>query len=74
MHSLYFSLSKQFTNFIFQGNFLVKNVLISEEVDLLQGRISKGVFVRHYLKENISEFKRRVLEGASSLEKTLLTC
>ena len=63
MHSLYFSLSKQFTNFIFQGNFLVKNVLINEEVDLLQGRVSKGVFARHYLKGEIAEFKSRVLEG-----------
>jgi intergrase/recombinase len=55
----------------FNGSFLVKNSLISEEVDLLQGRISKSVFARHYLKENVGEFKNRVLEGNSKLETSL---
>jgi hypothetical protein len=55
----------------FNGSFLVKNGLISEEVDLLQGRVSKTVFARHYLKENIGEFKGRILEGTSKLETLL---
>jgi intergrase/recombinase len=55
----------------FNGSFLVKNGLISEEVDLLQGRVSKSVFARHYLKENIGEFKSRVLEGNNKLETLL---
>ena len=57
----------------FNGSFLVKNGLISEEVDILQGRVSKSVFARHYLKENICEFKDRVLEGESKLEINLLS-
>jgi intergrase/recombinase len=55
----------------FNGSFLVKNGLISEEVDLLQGRVSKTVFARHYLKENIGEFKGRILEANDKLEKLL---
>jgi intergrase/recombinase len=58
----------------FNGSFLVKNGLISEAVNLLQGRVSKSVFARHYLKENIGEFKSRVLDGNNKLEETLLSC
>jgi hypothetical protein len=58
----------------FNGSFLVKNGLISEEVDLLQGRVSRSVFARTYLKENIVDFKNRVLESNSNIEETLLTC
>jgi hypothetical protein len=53
---------------------MAKNGLMSEEIDLLQGRVPKSVFARHYLKENIEEFKSRVLNANSNLEKTLLTC
>ena len=55
----------------FYSSFMAKNGLISEEVDLLQGRVSKSVFARHYLKENVEEFKGRVLEGSSKLETLL---
>jgi intergrase/recombinase len=43
-------------------------ILISEEVDLCQGRIPKSVFARHYLKENLKELSNRVLEGLRALE------
>jgi hypothetical protein len=56
----------------FNGSFLVKNGLISEEVDLLQGRVSKTVFARHYLKENINDFKSRALAGTYNLEKEFI--
>ena len=42
---------------------MARNGLLSEEIELLQGRVPKSVFARHYLKENIGEFKSRVLEA-----------
>jgi len=47
------------------------DLALSEEVDLLQGRISKSVFVRHYLKENPMELRDRTLEALRQLEKSL---
>jgi hypothetical protein len=44
---------------------MAKNEL-SVETYLLQGRITKSVFARHCLKENIEEFKARII---LSLEK-----
>jgi hypothetical protein len=55
----------------FYSSFMAKNGLMSEEIDLLQGRVPKSVFARHYLKENIGEFRIRVLGAYSNLEKTL---
>jgi hypothetical protein len=55
----------------FFASFMVRRNLISEEVDLLQGRISKSVFVRHYLKENPKELRDRTLEALKQLEQTL---
>jgi hypothetical protein len=49
---------------------MVRHNLISEEVDLLQGRVSKSVFVRHYLKENPKELRDRTLEALKQLEQT----
>ncbi|HYA77309.1 MAG TPA: hypothetical protein VEF91_01180 [Verrucomicrobiae bacterium] len=42
-----------------------------EEINLLQGRVSKLVFARHYLKDNIGEFQSIALEGKSKLETLL---
>jgi hypothetical protein len=55
----------------FYSSFMARNGLMSEEIDLLQGRVPKTVFARHYLKENIGEFKNRVLEGNNKLESLL---
>lgn len=55
------------------SSFMARNGLMSEEIDLLQGRVPKSVFVRHYLKKNIGDFKSRVLEGNSKLETLLLS-
>jgi hypothetical protein len=55
----------------YYSSFMAKNGLMSEEIDLLQGRVPKSVFARHYLKENIEEFKARVLDGNSKLETML---
>lgn len=55
----------------FYSTFMARNGLISEEVDLLQGRIPKTVFARHYLKENLDEFRKRVLKTNRKLETLL---
>ena len=55
----------------FYASFMVRHNLISEEVDLLQGRVSKSVFVRHYLKENPAELRDRTLKAITELEQTL---
>lgn len=34
----------------FYSSFMARHGLLSEEVDLLQGRVHKSVFARHYLK------------------------
>jgi intergrase/recombinase len=54
---------------IIYASFMVKHGLVSEEVDLLQGRVSKSVFVRHYLKENPTELRGRTLETLRKLER-----
>jgi intergrase/recombinase len=53
------------------ASFMVRHNIISEEVDLLQGRVPKSVFVRHYLKENPKELKDRVLMASTQLEQAL---
>ncbi len=52
----------------FFASFMVRHNLISEEVDLLQGRVPKTVFARHYLKENPVELRDRTLEAVRQLE------
>jgi intergrase/recombinase len=55
----------------YYASFMVRHNIISEEVDLLQGRIPKSVFARHYLKENPTELRNRVLTALTQLEQTL---
>jgi len=45
--------------------------LIKEEVDLLQGRITKSIFVRHYWSPAIKELRQRVFNALRELEDTL---
>jgi len=35
------------------SSFMARNGIMGEEIDLLQGKVSKSVFARYYLKENI---------------------
>ena len=55
----------------YYASFLVRHNIISEEVDILQGRVPKSVFARHYLKENPAELRDRTLRAISELEQTL---
>ena len=52
-------------------NDLLLKTIISEEVDLLQGRVFKSVFVRHYLKENPIKLGDRTLKALRELGKSL---
>jgi hypothetical protein len=52
------------------ASYMVKNrILISEEADLIEGRVSKQILVRHYLKESMKELSNRILSALKDLEK-----
>jgi intergrase/recombinase len=53
------------------ASYLRKHGLVSELVDLCQGRISSNVFVQSYLKENPENLSRQVLSIISQLEETI---
>ncbi len=55
----------------YYGTFMVRHGLIREEVDLLQGRISSDIFVRHYWSPNFSELKTRVLRADTELSRLI---
>ena len=57
----------------YYATFMVRHGLIKEEVDLLQGRIGKSIFVRHYWSPAIKELKQRVIKALNELEKTILS-
>lgn len=53
----------------FYGTYLRRHNILSEEVDLLQGRIPMNIFVRHYWSPKLSELKDRVLSALELLEQ-----
>jgi intergrase/recombinase len=56
------------------ATYLRKNGIISEYIDLLQGRIPKSVFARHYLKvDDFKELVAKVLFVTENLERNLLS-
>jgi intergrase/recombinase len=56
------------------ATYLRKNGIISEYIDLLQGRIPKSVFARHYLKvEDFKALVSQVLAVTENLESSLLS-
>ena len=55
----------------YYGTFMVRHGLIKEEVDLLQGRISKSIFVRHYWSPSFKELRERTLIALEQLEALL---
>ena len=56
----------------YYASYMAKHGLISEEVDLVQGRISKSVFAKAYLKENPKELSDRTLSIVKDLEKSII--
>jgi len=57
----------------YHATFMVRHGLIREEVDLLQGRIGKSVFVRHYFSPAIQELRGRVFKALKELEQIVLS-
>ena len=53
------------------ATYMAKHGLISEEVDLLQGRVGKSIFTKHYFKVNKDEFSKTVLNTIENLEKSV---
>jgi hypothetical protein len=53
------------------ATFMVRHGLIREEVDLLQGRVPKSIFIRHYWSPSFKELKERTLEGIKQMEQTI---
>ena len=51
----------------YYGTFMVHNGLIREEVDLLQGRVGKSIFMRHYFSPSINNLRDRILKAIQSM-------
>ena len=54
------------------GTYMVRNGLIKEEVDLLQGRIPPSIFIRHYWSPSFTELKERTLKALENLTQKWL--
>jgi len=55
----------------YYGTHLLHHGLLEQEVNLLQGRIPKSIFIRHYWSPKLSELRDRVLKAIIQLEQTL---
>ena len=56
----------------FYATFMRKHGLLQEEVDILQGRIGKSMFMKHYFSPEIDDLKERTLSAVAELrQKTL---
>jgi intergrase/recombinase len=53
------------------ATFMVRNGLIREEVDLLQGRVGKSIFMRHYFSPAIKDLRDRALKAVNKMMETL---
>ena len=52
----------------YYATFMVHNGVIKEETDLLQGRIGRSIFMRHYFSPAIEGLRDRVLKATRELE------
>jgi hypothetical protein len=54
------------------ATFMRKHGLLQEEVDILQGRLGKGMFMKHYFSPEINDLEVRTLSAVAELrQKTL---
>jgi intergrase/recombinase len=53
------------------ATFMVYNGLIREEADLLQGRIGKSIFMRHYFSPAIKDLRDRTLKAINKMMRVL---
>ena len=49
------------------ATFMVKHGLLREEADLLQGRVNRSVFMRHYFTPSLKELKHRAISAVTKL-------
>jgi len=49
---------------------MVHNGLIREEVDLLQGRVGRSIFMQHYFSPNTEDLRDRVLIAVDRIQQT----
>ena len=47
--------------------------LLSEQIDLVQGRVGKSIFLQHYFKQDAKLLSNRILQLLPKLEETLLS-
>jgi intergrase/recombinase len=55
----------------YYATYLRKHNVVSELIDLIQGRIGRDVFVRHYLKENPKNLSDQILTTLKDLEQSI---
>jgi hypothetical protein len=53
----------------YYATFMVHNGLIREEVDLLQGRVGKSIFMQHYFSPNIEDLRARALTAVDRIQQ-----
>jgi intergrase/recombinase len=80
----YFAIRKRLTNKkqtlrikelrSYYATYLRNHGILAEYVDLIQGRIPKSVFARHYLKiEDLKTLSNQVLAVTATMERELLS-
>jgi intergrase/recombinase len=49
------------------ATFMVFHGLLREEVDILQGRVGRSIFMRHYFSPSLKELKDKTLKAVNAL-------
>jgi len=55
----------------YHATFLLHHGLLREEIDLIQGRVGKSMFMRHYFSPAIEDLKNRTLKAVEQMQKAL---
>ena len=55
----------------YYATFMIHHGLLKEEVDLLQGRVGRSIFMRHYFSPAIKDLKERTLRAAEEILKKI---
>jgi intergrase/recombinase len=55
----------------YYATFMLNHGLLREEIDLLQGRIGKSLFMKHYFSPAIEDLKTRTLRSAEEILKNI---
>jgi intergrase/recombinase len=52
------------------ATYMLNHGLLREEIDLIQGRIGKSLFMKHYFSPAIKDLKNRTLNAVQMLSET----